>query len=218
VKATIRDFSIALLADILAIPLYSTIVSRLKGGTHRTGPQTQSETQLMPEQPNPVRKEVPAPRPRSPEARAAIYGLLGAIVGGLATFGGAYWTGHQTQSETQLMSERSAYVAYEGVVHQYAYDLIQLQNRNNQVGPSYAGLRTSLIAQVTPLWSDLALIQLISPQSISNDGQDILDDLFEVALPNNVKDLNFNNLSSEIRNYRYDLTIFKQATRAQINP
>jgi hypothetical protein len=106
VKRTIRNFSIALLADILAIPLYSAIVSRLKGGIHRTGHETQSETQLMPEQPNSVREEAPALRPRSSEARAAIYGLLGAIVGGLATFGGAYWTGHQTQSETQLMSER----------------------------------------------------------------------------------------------------------------
>lgn len=95
-------------------------------------------------------------KPGRSDARAAVYGLLGAIIGGLATFGGAYWTGHQTQSETQSTSERSAYVAFGEAAGQYANNLIQLkfayENHDNQ---SYAQIRANLAAEVGPLYGDV---------------------------------------------------------------
>jgi hypothetical protein len=104
-----------------------------------------------------------------PEARAAIYGLLGAIIGGLATFGGAYWTGHQSQAAAQTTSERSSCVTFAAAAAQYQWTLQALADSVDQGGQAYNQARASLIAQIPRLYSDSVQVTFVANMTISRD-------------------------------------------------
>ena len=79
---------------------------------------------------------------KRPEARAAIYGLLGAVIGALASFGGVYWSQQQTQSTARSASEQSAVVATIAKADDYANGLFQLRDALiNNDSASYSEIR-----------------------------------------------------------------------------
>ncbi len=151
------------------------------------------------------------------EARAAIYGLLGAIIGGLATFGGAYWTGHQAQSETQSTSQRSAYVIFGGAAQQYILNLVQLGDAiDHHNGESYKQIRTQLLAEWSPLYSDFITIRLISPTYIGDDALKLLQAI-TFYVPISPSSIDRHHLNSVITAGNDRTDRFESAAQAQLN-
>lgn len=150
---------------------------------------------------------------------AAAYGLLGAIVGGAATFAGAYWTGHQSQSAQQVVSDRTAYVEYAAAADQYKYNLVLIQDAlSNHNNADYAQIRISLIAEVAPLYSDETQVLLVAPSNIDNDATKILGALFSVAIPINSSSADSEYLAEAIKSGNAWLSQFSDDTQRQLNP
>jgi len=158
------------------------------------------------------------PKPAASDARAAIYGLLGAIIGGLATFGGAYWTGHQAQSQEQIASERSAYVTFAAAGYQIATDLSQLLSTSSGSKAAYTAVRNRIISEVGSFNSDAVLVELVAPLNIARDAEDIVNTLFSIPLPANPSSLPSKTVNSSIRKSLGQLSDFQTAAHAQLNP
>ena len=107
--------------------------------------------------------------PRHSEARAAVYGLLGAIIGGLATFTGAYWTGHQTVSLAQSTSARAACEEFAAVTSQYLVDLDRIKDSIKEGNNSYSQTRTTTLAEVPLLYRDGVEVELYNNPTVGND-------------------------------------------------
>lgn len=152
------------------------------------------------------------------EARAAAYALVGAIVGGLATLGGAYWTGHQAQSEAQVVAERSAYINFAAVAYQVATNLSLLTNASsNHDQASYTAARDRIIADVGPLNSDAVSVELLAPLDIAYDAESVVNILFKVNLPSSVNALNRTLSHNAVNDFLKAMSHFQSAAHAQLD-
>lgn len=158
-----------------------------------------------------------APAPIRSEGRAAVYGLLGALIGGLATFAGAYWTGHQTQSLAQSSTERSAYVAFAAAAAQFEFNIYQLQfNTAGGDKKSFEQITTNLYAENPSLFSDYTLVRLSSDPTIENDVTSIVDTLFSVAIPSSQGSIDVSQINSVDKTYTKEITKFETDASAEL--
>jgi hypothetical protein len=124
------------------------------------------------------------------DGRAAVYGLLGAIIGGLATFGGAYWTGHQSENSALVTSQQNACVTFASAADQYLQDLNSLQDSLDQGGAVYAQARARLSAEVPTLYKAAVEVEFINKNPVTADAITITNTLigfdYDFASPKSI--------------------------------
>ena len=152
------------------------------------------------------------------EARAAVYGLLGAIIGGLATFSGAYWTGHQTISLAQSTSAREACVEFSAAVSQYLIDLDRIKDSINAVGSSYAQARTTALSEVPLLYRDGVEVDLYNNSTVSDDTTQLANALVSINLPIDPKQLDVNALATTESAALKQFVKFQVDSAIELNP
>ena len=152
------------------------------------------------------------------EGRAAIYGLLGAIIGGLATFGGAYWTGHQTESLNQSTSERNAYVAFITLATQYEVNLTHLPEAVGNAN-SYGELRNTMNAEISSLISAGVTVAISSSSSATvHDAHSVFSLLTSIYVPLDPKSLNTKMIANIQGNFGKKLGQFESDVETELGP
>jgi hypothetical protein len=147
-----------------------------------------------------------------------VYGLLGAIIGGLATFGGAYWTGHQSQSAADIAARRSAYIEFTAAVDQYRQDLVRLEDSLRQGGKSYDHERSRLDAELPTLFRDAALVKLIGKWPVDRDAALTANSLIDFDVPVDPKLVDHNQLTKAIQDSGGKLQRFVDDATSEFNP
>jgi hypothetical protein len=163
------------------------------------------------------------PGPQAPiamrsDVRAAVYGLLGAIIGGLATFAGAYWSGHQTLSLAQSTTARAACVAFASVADQYLNNLRQLQDSLNEGSNSYARARTTIIAGLPSLYADSVQVDLSNDRTVSQDAADLASTVLTISFPIDGRQMDPHALAKAALTVANQLTKFQLDAGTELNP
>jgi hypothetical protein len=154
---------------------------------------------------------------RQSESRAAVYGLLGAIIGGLATFGGAYWTGHQTESSNQISAERSAIIAFVSAAQQYELNLEDIPGTVQNVN-LYGELHNTLYAEAPALLGDAFLVGLSSSHAVEVDAAELSNSLLSIYIPPDPKSLDPSAISKAENSFKKYLYKLEGDAEGQINP
>jgi hypothetical protein len=152
---------------------------------------------------------------RSAARSAAIFGLAGALIGGVASFGGSYWTAHQVQSSAQVSAERSAYVSFTARTYQYMDNLVQLERGANPA--LYATLRTNLNNQIGPLFSALALVQYVGSNTAGSASLRVGGALSSIYIPVDESALDHAKLAAAIKEAQKFLSNFEHDTVNQLD-
>jgi hypothetical protein len=147
-----------------------------------------------------------------------VYGLLGAIIGGLATFGGAFWTGHQSQSAADITARRGAYIEFTAAVDQYRQDMVRLEDSLRQGGKSYDHERSRLDAELPTLFRAATLVKLIGKWPVDQDAVLTSNCLIDFDVPVNPKSVNHNQLTLAIQKSKDGLQIFLDDATREFNP
>jgi hypothetical protein len=158
------------------------------------------------------------PMPKPSEARAAVYGLLGAIIGGLATFAGAYWTGHQTISLAESTSARAACVEFADATSQFLVDLDRISDSLNEGGNSYTQTRTTALAEVPLLYRDGDEVLLYNNPTVGGEASRLASTLVSGYLPTDPKQLNANALVAVRLSAKNQFAKFEQDAAIELNP
>jgi len=122
----------------------------------------------------------------SGEARAAVYGLIGALIGSLASIGGVYLTAHQTASGIT----RGTYVSFIAKAERYSADLIEVQYNTE----AYADVRAKLQTEVAPLIAAEVSVRLLGNGNLGAEAKSAVDAFFNVYLPADRNQLNMHDV------------------------
>ena len=153
------------------------------------------------------------------DGRAAVFGLLGALVGGAASFGGTYLNVHLTQKNERLDSERAAYVDFASKTDQYATDLIdvgQVLQARPLRAEEYGKLRDRLRAEIAPVNTAYQALSILGTANVAQKAAALQQDLFGVFLPFEPRQANLKLLNTLLQKYYGLFAQYTDAARAQV--
>ena len=156
-----------------------------------------------------------------PERRAAVFGLLGALVGGAASLGGSYVSVHETtraaaaeRQEARITQQRTVYLDFATKANQYSVDLLEVSQLDGQT--AYARVRDRLIREVAPLYTAYQSVLFTGPKQVSDKAGVVQGGLVQVYLPPRRADLDRKKLEEAVNGSDPQLVAFTTAASAAV--